>query len=153
MKLPLGKGIAVWAAALAALTGFAEMEPLVPYMWRKGEVAAMIRDVKDVRVRTGLRRFCIAGPGFNEVMYAPFADDLYAEMGREIGAVRAALEPLGIEVDWWCAPSIRYVSGFAAIEDANGNKSKDNKKCPLDPAFQSDWSAKVKSVAAAFRPA
>lgn len=153
MKLPLGKGIAVWAAALAALTGFAEMEPLVPYMWRKGEVAAMIRDVKDVRARTGLRRFCIAGPGFNEVMYAPFADDLYAEMGREIGAVRAALEPLGIEVDWWCAPSIRYVSGFAAIEDANGNKSKDNKKCPLDPAFQSDWSAKVKSVAAALRPA
>ena len=148
----IGCAAIVLAVVCSLATAMAEMEPLVPYMWRKGEVGTMVRELKDVRARTGLRRFCIVGPGFNEVMYKAFADDLYAEMGREIGAVRAALEPLGVEVNWWCSPSIRYFSDFAPAEDAWGGRSADNKKCPLDPAFQSDWAAKVKGAVAAARP-
>ena len=127
--------------------------PFVPYKFRMGGAATAAEDLRNISKRTGLRRFLLTGPGFDEVMYAPFADDLYAKMGAEMAEVKRLLSDTDIELGWWCAPSIRYVSGFASIEDASGNKSKDNKKCPLDPAFQSDWSAKVKSVAAAFRPA
>lgn len=127
--------------------------PFVPCKFRMGGAATAAEDLRNISKRTGLRRFLLTGPGFDEVMYAPFADDLYAKMGAEMAEVKRLLSDTAIELGWWCAPSIRYVSGFASIEDASGNKSKDNKKCPLDPAFQSDWSAKVKSVAAAFRPA
>jgi len=130
----------------------AQLEPIVPYSWKRGQVERMTRELKEIHATSGLNRFFIAGPGFKGVMYRPFAADLYAEMGREIGAVRAALEPLGIEVGWWCSPSIRYWSDFSPIEDAWGGKSADNKKCPLDPAFQADWSSKVKDAVAAARP-
>ena len=128
------------------------MEPVVPVMWRRGAVEETARDLREICAKSGLSRFFVAGPGFNEVMYAPFATNLYAEMGREIGEIARLVAPDGVEVGWWCSPSIRYVSGFAPVEDAFGGKSQDNKKCPLDPAFQADWAAKVKAVVAAARP-
>ena len=139
--------------ALAACTACAEtMEPIVPVAWRRGAVEETANDLKAIARQSGLRRFFIAGPGFNEVMYAPFATNLYAEMGREIGEIAKRVAADRIEVGWWCSPSIRYVSDFNPVEDASGGKSADNKKCPLDPAFQDDWAAKVKAVVAAARP-
>ena len=128
------------------------MKPVVPIMWRRGTVDETAGDLKAIARQSGLDRFFVAGPGFNEVMYAPFATNLYAEMGREISEIAQRVAADGIEVGWWCSPSIRYVSGFAPVEDAFGGKSADNKKCPLDPAFQADWAAKVKAVVAAARP-
>ena len=128
------------------------MEPIVPLIWRRGAVEETANDFKEIARQSGLRRFFIAGPGFNEVMYAPFSTNLYAEMGREIGEIAKLVAADGIEVGWWCSPSIRYVSDFSPLEDAFGGRSADNKKCPLDPAFQEDWAAKVKSVVAAVRP-
>lgn len=127
-------------------------EPLVPVAWRRGTVGETADDMKSIARRSGLWRFVIAGPGFNEVMFEPFASDLYAEMGREIGEIARRVAADGIEVGWWCAPSIRYISDFAPVEDAFGGRSADNKKCPLDPAFQDDWAEKVKSVVVAAHP-
>ena len=128
------------------------MEPITPLLWRRGAVEETANDLRDVSRQSGLRRFFIAGPGFNEAMFAPFATNLYAEIGREIGEIAKRVSADGIEVGWWCSPSIRYVSDFAPIEDAFGGRSADNKKCPLDSAFQDDWAAKVKAVVAAARP-
>ena len=141
--------VLAWASIVVAAKA---MEPVVPVMWRRGAVEETARDLREIRAKSGLSRFFVAGPGFNEVMYAPFATNLYAEMGREIGEIARLVAPDGVEVGWWCSPSIRYVSGFAPVEDAFGGKSQDNKKCPLDPAFQTDWAAKVKAVVAAARP-
>ena len=91
----------------------------------------------------------MTGPGFNSVMFGPFPDDLYAKMGKDIATIREKLADTDIEISWWCAPSMRYFSGFPPIEDAEGNTSEDNKKCPLDEAFAADYAAKVKSVAMA----
>ena len=146
--------LCVVAAGLASSVVFAAdgLDPVVPLMWRRGAVEETANDLKAIARQSGLRRFFIAGPGFNEVMYAPFATNLYAEMGREIGDIAKRVADDGIEVGWWCSPSIRYVSGFSPIEDAFGGRSADNKKCPLDPAFQADWAEKVKAVVAAARP-
>ena len=144
---------AAFVFALAAgVAGAEAMKPVVPIMWRRGTVEETAGDLKAIARQSGLDRFFVAGPGFNEVMYAPFATNLYAEMGREIGEIAQRVAADGIEVGWWCSPSIRYVSGFAPVEDAFGGKSADNKKCPLDPAFQADWAAKVKAVVAEARP-
>ena len=83
------------------------LEPVVPLMWRRGAVEETARDLREVHEKSGLRRFFIAGPGFNEVMFVPFAAELYAEMGREIGEIARRVAPDGIEVGWWCSPSIR----------------------------------------------
>lgn len=126
----------------------AAFEPIVPFHRAKGKPEQMSADLRSIRQETGLRRFFITGPGFNEVMYAPFDGDVYPSIGRDIAAVKRMLKDTDIEIGWWCAPSIRYMSDFPSIEDAWGNKSKDNKKCVLDPAFQADWASKVKSVVA-----
>lgn len=148
------KSLSIFAASvLTACAACAEaMEPIAPVAWRRGAVEETANDLKEIARQSGLRRFFIAGPGLNEVMYAPFATNLYAEMGREIGEIAKRVAADRIEVGWWCSPSIRYVSGFSPVEDAFGGRSADNKKCPLDPAFQADWAAKVKSVVAAARP-
>ena len=130
--------VLAWTAIVVAAEA---MEPVVPVMWRRGAVEETARDLREIRAKSGLSRFFVAGPGFNEVMYATFATNLYAEMGREIGEIARLVAPDGVEVGWWCSPSIRYASGFAPVEDAFGGKSQDNKKCPLDPAFQTDWAA------------
>ena len=127
-------------------------DPFVPVLWRRGAVEETANDLLDVSRRSGLRRFLVAGPGFGETMFAPFPPDLYAELGREIGEIARRVSAAGIEVGWWCSPSIRYVSGFAPVEDAFGGRSADNKKCPLDPAFQEDWTSKIRAVVAAAHP-
>ena len=153
MKMDMKKLTVAIVLAWVACVAMAEaMEPIVPCLWRRGAVEATANDLRAIARQSGLKRFFVAGPGFNEVMYVPFADNLYAEMGREIGEIAKSVAADGIEVGWWCSPSIRYVSNFSPIEDAVGGKSADNKKCPLDPAFQADWAAKVKSVVAAARP-
>ena len=147
----MSRGLAM-AVGLVLAACAACAETIVPVAWRRGAVEETANDLKAIARQSGLRRFFIAGPGFNEVMYAPFATNLYAEMGREIGEIAKRVAADGIEVGWWCSPSIRYVSDFNSVEDASGGKSADNKKCPLDPAFQDDWVAKVKAVVAAARP-
>ncbi len=143
------------AAALAAKTLMAlgtvlAMDPLVPFdETRTSGIDETETELRKIHAETGLRRFFITAPGFGGVMYGPFADDLYAGIGRDIAELKRRLADTDIEVNWWCSPSIRYFSDFPSIEDPEGHKSVDNKKCPLDPAFAADWAAKVKSVAKA----
>ncbi len=75
--------VLAWTAIVVAAEA---MEPVVPVMWRRGAVEETARDLREIRAKSGLSRFFVAGPGFNEVMYAPFATNLYAEMGRDLGA-------------------------------------------------------------------
>ena len=126
------------------------MNPVVPVMYRMlGGADATAHELRRISSATGLRRFFLCAPGFNDVMFGPFPDDLYAKIGEDVAAVKRRLAGTDIEVSWWCSPSIRYFSGFPSIEDSEGNVSKDNKKCPLDESFAADYASKVKSVAKA----
>ena len=136
-------------SAICAVHAIAAFDPIVPFSTNELDVDVLCRELRGIRQKTGLRRFFVTGPGFNGVMYGPFADDLYAGIGRRIAALREGLVDTDIELNWWCSPSIRYFSDFPSIEDHKGNRSKDNKKCPLDPAFAADFCAKIRSVALA----
>lgn len=126
------------------------MDPLVPFDGtRMKNVAESCAELQKIRTKTGLHRFLVVAPGFGGVMYGPFADNLYAGIGRDLAAMKRQLSGTDIEVNWWCSPSIRYFSEFSPIEDSEGHKSTDNKKCPLDPAFAADWAAKIKDAARA----
>ena len=140
------------SVALSALAGEAAFDPIVPFETLELDAKTNCREFRKIREATGLRRFFVTGPGFNGVMYGPFADDTYAKIGQRIVEMRKLLVDTDIELSWWCSPSIRYWSDFPSIEDAKGNRSKDNKKCPLDPAFAADWCAKIRDVAAAHPP-
>ncbi len=126
-----------------------ELDPFVPVVYRSAGLAPTLETLRQVRATTGLRRFFLAGPGFNDVMFRPVPDDLYAGIGRDVAEARKALADTDIEIGWWCSPSIRYFSDFPSIEDAFGRKSRDNKKCPLDPAFAADYTEKIRAVAKA----
>ena len=82
--------VLAWTAIVVAAEA---MEPVVPVMWRRGAVEETARDLREIRAKSGLSRFFVAGPGFNEVMYATFATNLYAEMGREIGEIARLVAP------------------------------------------------------------
>ena len=133
----------------AVCSALADMEPLVPFVYRMIGVDETCREVERIKAATGLHRFLFTGPGFNEVMYAPFAEDFYAKMGADIAEIKRRLAPKGVETSWWCTPSIRYYSDFPSIEDPSGHTSKDNKKCPLDESFAADFASKIRAVAQA----
>ena len=141
----LAMAVCAFVATCAAQGG--EIDPLVPFTYRMLGVETASAEIRAINAATGLRRFFLCGPCFNDVMFGPFPADLYARMGEDVAAVRKNLADAGVEISWWCSPSIRYFSDFPPIEDSNGNKSRDNKKCPLDEAFAADYAAKVKSVA------
>ena len=132
---------------LAAVT--AGFDPAIPFNYDMLGVEDSCKEIRKIHVETGIRRFFVTGPGFNKVMYGPFPSDTYAQIGRDLAEMKRRLADTPVELSWWCAPSIRYFSDFPSIEDSQGHKSKDNKKCPLDPAFAADWCAKIRSVAAA----
>jgi len=123
------------------------LDPVVPFTYESASIAKSIADLRHINATTGLRRFFICAPRFNNVMYGPFPDDLYARVGDDIAAFKKGVSGTDIEISWWCVPSIRYVSKFAPVVDAEGHKSCDNKKCPLDPDFAADYVSKVCSVA------
>ena len=95
----------VAATGSAANDGF---DPFVPVVYRSAGLEPTLETLRQVRATTGLRRFFLAGPGFNDVMFRPFSDDLYAGIGRDVAEARKALADTDIEIGWWCTPSIRY---------------------------------------------
>ena len=128
------------------------MSPFVPVSYKMLGEEGTCDELRRINAATGLRRFFLCGPCFNDVMFGPFPDELYAKIGKSVAAVKRGLAGTDIEISWWCSPSIRYFSDFPSIEDSEGHKSQDNKKCPLDEAFAADYAAKVQMVAKA-RPA
>ncbi|MBO7721707.1 MAG: hypothetical protein J6T01_04785 [Kiritimatiellae bacterium] len=136
------------ALAAAAVSFGAVFDTAVPFNYRVMGVDKACSEIRRLREKTGIRRFFLTGPGFNQVMYGKFPDGVYSQIGRDLAEIRGRLADTDVRLSWWCAPSIRYFSDFPSIEDANGNRSKDNKKCPLDPAFAADLARKIASVAA-----
>ena len=139
-----------WLVFAAPLTP--ALDPLIPIPYDTLDINQCTAELRKIRNTTGLRRFFLAGPGFNSVMHGPFDSNLYRKMGDGIGTIKRALSDTDIEISWWCSPSIRYFSDFQPIEDAHGHCSADNKKCPLDPAFAADFAAKIQDVARSHPP-
>ena len=131
----------LYAQGLLSCSSAAPIDPIVPFAYQDIGVEQTCRELKKIKSASGLKRFLLTAPRFNAVMYGPFAPDLHEKIGRDIAEVKNRLAGSGIEVGWWCAPSIRYFSNFPSIEDWQGNTSKDNKKCPLDEAFIADFAS------------
>jgi len=122
------------------------LDPIVPFRYRTIGVEQSIGELKEIREKTGLRRFLVTGPGFG-VVTAPPAPDCDAQIAADVAAVRKGLTDTDIDVGWWRSPSIRYVSRFQRVLDSEGKASEDAKNCPLDPAFAADFAARIKTVA------
>ena len=95
--------------------GFVLTIPPVPVMYRAFGAEQSVKDLRRIHETTGLRRFFICAPCFNDVMYGPFPDDLYERIGDDIAAYKKGLADTDIEISWWCAPSIRYVAKICSV--------------------------------------
>ena len=76
------------------------LDPLVPFNYRIMGVDQCVSEIRSIRETTGLRRFLLTGPGFNDVMFAPFGEDVYPNIGKDVAAVRRAVAGTDIEISW-----------------------------------------------------
>ena len=80
------------------------MSPWVPVFYRMLGDEGACDELRRINAATGLSRFFLCGPCFNDVMFGPFPDDLYAKIGESVAAVKRGLAGTGIEISWWCSP-------------------------------------------------
>ena len=131
-------------------------EPIVPFDFdAAGDFETGVRELKKLNREYGIKRvFICSFPGMKVKLsgFPKFAD--YTAFGEKLKAIREAVEPLGMKVGWWCAPSIQCGVGapYQHIVAADGRVSTAG-LCPLDPAWRDEFARRVAEVVRIGRPA
>jgi hypothetical protein len=131
----------------------APMNPIVPFNLDMGPYEAMLEAVREMNREYGIRRLLVTGPNLG-VRFDGFPEiEVYRKIGEGIRRLQGDVADLGVEIGWWCAPSIRCGLGapFQHIVGGGGSVSPHG-LCPLDDAMAADLAAKVALVAAIARP-
>ncbi|MDD4189860.1 MAG: hypothetical protein PHI28_00895 [Mangrovibacterium sp.] len=129
------------------------IDPIVPFRFYRNRKDFMLGQMVRMKQQYGLRRFLLTAP-MEEVRLTGFPSvQVYQEIGELLLEVKNKLEPHGIEVGWWCAPSLRSGKGgaFQYITDLSGIVSETS-PCPLDPGFREVFSDYVATVVRIARP-
>ena len=130
-----------------------KIDPIVPIRFYNNRKDKMLQQLLELKKNYGLRRFLLCAP-MDEVILTGFPKaEVYQQIGETILEVKQALHDHGIDVGWWCAPSIRsgYDSRFQYITDISGRVAA-NSPCPLDPVFREEFSNNVATVANIAKP-
>lgn len=129
------------------------INPIVPFRFFPEEEEKMLLQLIEMKRKYGLSRFLLVAPT-DEVRFEGYPpNSIFHKIGEEILFVKNKLEAEGIEIGWWCAPSLRMGSGgpFQYITDVTGVVSKST-PCPLDSNFKKDFSEKIGIVTKIVRP-
>ncbi|MBE6356218.1 MAG: hypothetical protein E7058_03795 [Lentisphaerae bacterium] len=129
------------------MNGF--FDPVIPYnAIDENDYQAMI----DLKEKNGIHRFLIVGI-YNGIRITGYpSDEDFRKLGEKIRAIREKVEPHGIEVGWWCLPSLKTgKSPYQAITDISGRESPIS-TCPLTEEFAADFARRIKIVAEIARP-
>ncbi len=128
------------------------LDPILPFQFYPERHEAMLEAMKEVRIRSGIRRFLLTGPGLSVRLTGFPKMTVYRELGDLVLQVKQALSPHGIEVGWWCAPTLKSgQGGFQNIVGLNGQVSPIS-SCPLDVAFRTTLARGIAVVAERARP-
>ena len=95
MKASISRsGALAFAAAMAAVAAVqGAIDPYVPVCSQSLGEDELCAEIERINAATGFRRFCICRPTFNGVMFGPVEPDLFAKIGRDVGALRERLSP------------------------------------------------------------
>jgi len=129
------------------------IDPIVPFRFYYNRKEFMFQQMIQINRLSGLRRFLLTAP-MEEVRLSGFpSPQVYRQIGEQVLEVKNHLAPYGLEVGWWCAPSLRsgFKKGFQYITDLNGTVSETT-PCPLCPDFSEEFSDDVATVVRIARP-
>ncbi len=112
-------------------------------------------ELKTLRDTYGIRRFFVCG-GPNGAKarlrgYPTLTD--FEEIGETILRGKKELADTDIELNWWCAPSLRcgLNAPYQHVVNFDGQESPHG-MCALDPGFQQDFARKIARVVEIARP-
>lgn len=131
-------------------------DPIVPFDFDgAGDFDTGIKELKKLNREYGIKRvFICSFPGMKVKIsgFPKFSD--YTAFGKKLLKIRQELEPIGMKIGWWCAPSIQCGVGapYQHIVAADGRVSTAG-LCPLDPAWRDEFARRVAEVVRIARPA
>lgn len=130
-----------------------KIDPIVPVRFYTNRKSKMLQQLIALKKDYGLKRFLLCAP-MDEIILTGFPKaEVYQQIGETVLEVKQALHDHGIDVGWWCAPSIRsgYDRRFQYITDISGRVAA-NSPCPLDPVFREEFSNNVALVVNIAKP-
>ncbi len=133
--------------------GLQTIDPMVPFRFYSNRFSYMLKQMIEINEYSGLRRFLLTAP-MEEVRLSGFPSaHVYQEIGELVHKVKTELASYGIQVGWWCAPSLRsgFSPSFQYITDLDGTVSEQT-PCPLCPEFSRVFSDNVALAVKVGRP-
>lgn len=130
-----------------------KIDPIVPVRFYTNRKSKMLQQLIALKKDYGLKRFLLCAP-MDEIILTGFPKaEVYQQIGETVLEAKQALHDHGIDVGWWCAPSIRsgYDWRFQYITDISGRVAA-NSPCPLDPVFREEFSNNVALVVNIAKP-
>jgi len=128
------------------------VDPIVPFKFYANREEEMLDAMRELYLKSGLRRFLLIAPS-NGVRLTGFPDNkVYRDFAELLVKVKKELAADGIEVGWWCGPTLK--SGNASYQRITGidGETSDISSCPLDKDFAETFSDNIATVARIAKP-
>ncbi len=129
-----------------------EIDPIVPFKFYANKKEQMLRSIKNMHEKAGLRRFALVSPGLECRLkeYPPLEE--FEQLADHILWLKASLQDYDIQIAWWRSPSFK--SGPAEYQRITGMDGVCSpiSSCPLDPEFKERIARDVALVAERAKP-
>ncbi|WP_409345195.1 hypothetical protein [Paenibacillus sp. MBLB4367] len=139
-----------------------EFDPIVPFLFIEEDKENMLAALRKLRHETGIRRVLLVFPVWNGEAKGPSAYLAYEKFGDLLHEVKQHLANDGMEIGWWCAPTLTLGPDADRMEadslrlqpivGLDGTVSQSG-CCPIDPDYQRLFSSYVRTIAERARPA
>ncbi|MFC5401563.1 hypothetical protein [Cohnella soli] len=138
-----------------------EFDPIVPFLFIEEEKENMMAALRKLRYETGIRRVLLVFPVWNGDTKGPNAELAYEKFGDLLCDVKQQLAADGMEIGWWCAPSLtlgpdadRMEADSPRIQHLVGIDGTVSQSacCPIDPDYQLLFSSYVRTITKKARP-
>ena len=129
-----------------------DLSIMVPFKFEAGNEAKMLDAMIEMKQKWGISRFLLMTPDKKIRISGCPNKEIFIEFGNLLQRVKTALEPLGIEVGWWCLSSLKTgKSNYQNIIGLDGITSVIS-SCPLDAEFAAAFCENISIVAKIANP-
>ncbi|MBP1996899.1 hypothetical protein [Paenibacillus eucommiae] len=136
-----------------------QLDPIVPFLFVASKKEEMLAALRRLKQEAGIKKFILVFPQWNGESKLPTAVHAFEKFGDLIQEVRQHLAEDGIEVGWWCSPSLsvgpqplnEQEHPFQKIIGIDGAASR-TANCPLDKTYIELLSGYVQTVVERGRP-
>lgn len=147
----------VWSVGVClAVRAEPTLDVSVPFNFgRCADFESGVRDLRRLRTEFGVRRVFLTGCPGTETRLIGWEPglDRFEKFGDTLAKIRAAVADTGLEVGWWCAPTLACAKNgpFQFMVGDSGRVAL-HSPCPLDEKFVTALCARIKTVCRRGRP-